>query len=165
MLLIKTSEGDIEVELNEKKAPKTVENFLIYVDDGHYNSTIFHRVIDGFMIQGGGMTKDMKEKATKDPVKNEANNGLKNERGTIVMARTNVVDSATSQFFINLTDNDFLNYKGDHPSQYGYCVFGKVTKGMNVVDKIKGVKTHNKGHYQNVPVEPVEIVSITRVKS
>lgn len=163
-VIIKTTKGDITVELDGDKAPKTVKNFLEYADSGHYNGTVFHRVIDGFMVQGGGMDKNMKEKPTNAPIKNEANNGLKNNRGTLAMARTNVVDSATSQFFINVVDNDFLNYKGDHPSQYGYCVFGKVVKGMDVVDAIKDVKTKNFGHYQNVPQEPVEIISVERAK-
>lgn len=163
MVLIKTTQGDIQVELDETKAPITVKNFLNYVDKKHYDNTIFHRVIKDFMIQGGGMTKDMKEKSGDAPIKNEANNGLKNLRGTIAMARTTVVDSATSQFFINVKDNDSLNYQGNNPAQYGYCVFGKVVKGMDVVDKIKGVKTHNASPHQNVPVEPVTIVAIERV--
>jgi len=163
MVLIKTTKGDIQVELDEKNAPITTKNFLNYVDKKHYDGTVFHRVIDGFMIQGGGMTKDMKDKSTDAPIKNEANNGLKNDVGTIAMARTNVVDSATSQFFINVNNNDFLNYRGNNPAQYGYCVFGKVVKGMDVVNAIKKVKTHNSGMHQNVPVEAIEIITIERV--
>ena len=138
---IETDLGAIEIELDEKKAPATVKNFVDYAKSGHYNGTIFHRVIDGFMIQGGGFTPDMDQKPTKAPIRNEAMNGLKNARGTIAMARTMVVDSATSQFFINLVDNDFLDHRSKTPSGYGYCVFGKVTKGMDVVDKIAAVKT------------------------
>ena len=157
VVVITTSLGDITVELDAAKAPLSVENFLTYVKAGHYNGTIFHRVIKGFMIQGGGMTPDMKEKPTRPPIKNEAANGLKNERGTIVMARTNQVDSATSQFFINTgTNNGFLDHK---VRDYGYAVFGKVIDGMAVVDKIEGVKTQS----GDVPVEPVIIKSI-RVK-
>jgi cyclophilin family peptidyl-prolyl cis-trans isomerase len=157
VVVITTSLGEITVELDPVKAPLTVENFLTYVKAGHYDGTIFHRVIKGFMIQGGGMTPDMKEKATRPPIKNEAANGLKNERGTITMARTNQVDSATSQFFINTgTNNGFLDHK---VRDYGYAVFGKVTAGMNVVDKIEGVKTQP----GDVPAEPVIIKSI-RVK-
>src|SRR5262245_50643420 len=157
VVVISTSLGDITVELDAAKAPLSVENFLTYVKAGHYNGTIFHRVIKGFMIQGGGMTPDMKEKPTRPPIKNEAANGLKNERGTIVMARTSQVDSATSQFFINTgTNNTFLDHK---VRDYGYAVFGKVIDGMAVVDKIEGVKTQP----GDVPVEPVIIKSI-RVK-
>ena len=158
VVVITTSLGDITVELDPAKAPLSVENFLAYVKAGHYDGTIFHRVIKGFMIQGGGMTPDMREKPTRPPIKNEAANGLKNERGTITMARTNQVDSATSQFFINTgTNNGFLDHK---VRDYGYAVFGKVVGGMNVVDKIEGVKTQP----GDVPVEPVIIKSI-RAKS
>ena len=157
VVVISTSLGDVTVELDPAKAPLSVDNFLQYVKAGHYDGTIFHRVIKGFMIQGGGMTPDMKEKPTRPPIKNEAANGLKNERGTIVMARTSQVDSATSQFFINTgTNNSFLDHK---VRDYGYAVFGKVIDGMAVVDKIEGVKTQP----GDVPVEPVIIKSI-RVK-
>lgn len=156
VVLIKTSKGDIKVELDKEKAPISVENFLSYVNDGFYNGTIFHRVIKNFMIQGGGFTTDMKQKPTKDPIKNEAENGLSNSRGTIAMARTGVVDSATSQFFVNHRDNKFL----DHGVRdFGYAVFGKVTEGMDVVDAIAGVATG----YQDVPNEPIVIESITIV--
>lgn len=162
MVIIKTNFGEITVELNDEKAPETVKNFLAYVDAGQYDGTIFHRVIKNFMIQGGGFTKDMQQKPTKAPIKNEATNGLKNSRGTLAMARTNDVNSATSQFFINVVDNSFLDNKGTSPSQYGYCVFGKVVSGMEVIDKIKDVKTSNAGFHQDVPVEAVEIISIKR---
>lgn len=156
VVLIKTSKGDIKVELYKEKAPISVENFLSYVNDGYYSGTIFHRVIKNFMIQGGGFTADMKQKPTKDPIKNEAKNGLSNSKGTLAMARTAVVDSATSQFFINHADNKFL----DHGTRdYGYAVFGKVIEGMDVVDKIAIVPT---GH-QDVPTETVTIESITLV--
>ncbi|OQA27714.1 MAG: Peptidyl-prolyl cis-trans isomerase B [Verrucomicrobia bacterium ADurb.Bin345] len=160
MVVIKTSLGDIKAELFQDKAPLTVANFLQYAKDGHYNGTIFHRIIDNFMIQGGGFTKDMAQKRTRAPVKNEAANGLKNERGTLAMARTSVIDSATSQFFINVKDNDFLNHTAPTPQGFGYCVFGKVVEGMDVVDKIKSVQTGNRGPFQDVPVETVEIVEI-----
>ena len=160
-VILKTTLGDIIIELYPEKAPVTVKNFLSYVDDGFYNGTVFHRVIPGFMIQGGGMTKDMKQKETHPPIKNEADNGLGNKRGTIAMARTSDINSATSQFFINLKDNSFL----DHGARgFGYAVFGKVVKGMDVVDKIASVKTGNRGMYQNVPVDPVVIISASRVK-
>ena len=158
VVVISTSLGDISLELDPAKAPLSVENFLAYVKSGHYDGTIFHRVIKGFMIQGGGMTPDMREKPTRDPIKNEAANGVKNERGTVAMARTREVDSATSQFFINTgTNNTFLDHK---VRDYGYTVFGKVVAGMNVVDKIESVKTEP----GDVPVEPVIIKSV-RVKS
>ena len=158
---METSEGVITLELDDAKAPKTVANFIAYAKAKHYDGTIFHRVIDGFMIQGGGFTKEMEQKKTNEPIKNEADNGLKNLRGTIAMARTMVVDSATSQFFINLVDNGFLDFRGPHPSMYGYAVFGKVTAGMDVVDKIAKVRTGNAGMHQNVPVKPVEIKKVT----
>ena len=158
---IETSMGTITAELDDVKAPVTVKNFISYVTSGHYNGTIFHRVIDGFMIQGGGFTKDMVQKDTQAPIRNEAANGLKNARGTLAMARTMVVDSATSQFFINLVDNDFLNYRGPDPRMFGYAVFGRVTKGMDVVDKIAKVPTGNRWPHQNVPVEPVLIKKVT----
>ena len=154
---IETSMGTITVELDDAKAPVTVTNFIEYVKSGHYDGTIFHRVIDGFMIQGGGFTKDMNQKETRAPIKNEAANGLKNARGTLAMARTMIVDSATSQFFINLVDNDFLDYRGPDPRMFGYAVFGKVTDGMEVVDRIAKVKTGFAGPHQNVPEEPVII--------
>ena len=162
MVTIKTSKGNIEMELYADKAPITVENFLKYVEDGFFNNTIFHRVIDGFMIQGGGMNKNMEEKKTRAPIKNEAHNGLKNKKGTIAMARTSVVDSATSQFFINVKDNSFLDYKSSSPDGYGYCVFGKVTKGMDVIDAIRSVKTGSSGYHDDVPVEAIEILEITK---
>lgn len=164
VVVIETNKGKIEVELFPDKAPATVENFLQYVDAGHYDGTIFHRIIKDFMIQGGGFTPDGQQKPTKPPVKNEANNGLKNTRGTIAMARTAVVDSATSQFFINHADNAFLDFKNETPQGYGYCVFGKVTSGMDVVDAIasspKGAKTP--GVFQDRPSEDVVIVSIKK---
>ena len=162
-VLLSTNLGDITIELDEEKAPITVANFLSYVDDKFYDGTIFHRVIPGFMIQGGGMTADLSHKPTKKPIKNEAQNGLKNDRGTIAMARTMVVDSATSQFFINTVDNDFLNFVAPNSQQFGYAVFGKVTKGMDVVDKIEAVKTGSVSYYRDVPQQTVEILSIRRV--
>jgi cyclophilin family peptidyl-prolyl cis-trans isomerase len=161
---IETSMGTITVELDDAKAPVTVTNFIEYVKSGHYDGTIFHRVIDGFMIQGGGFTKDMNQKETRAPIKNEAANGLKNARGTLAMARTMVVDSATSQFFINLVDNDFLDYRGPDPRMFGYAVFGKVTDGMEVVDRIAKVKTGFAGPHQNVPEEPVIIRKVHLVE-
>ncbi len=157
---IETSMGSITLELDDEKAPITVANFLAYAQSGHYEGTIFHRVIDGFMIQGGGLTKALDQKATNEPIKNEAANGLTNARGTIAMARTMVVDSATSQFFINLVDNAFLNYSGPDPRTFGYAVFGKVTDGMDVVDRIAKVKTGTFGPYQNVPEEPIVIKKV-----
>lgn len=157
MVTFKTNHGDITLELYADKAPKTVENFLSYVRDGFYDNTIFHRVIDGFMIQGGGMTPDMEQKETKAPIENEANNGVANEAGTIAMARTNDPHSATAQFFINVKDNDFLNFSSESMNGWGYCAFGKVTEGMDVVEKIKNVKTGNYGYHQDVPVEAVII--------
>jgi len=162
MVTLRTSMGDITLELDPEKAPLTVANFLQYVDDGHYNGTIFHRVIDGFMIQGGGFTTDFAQKPTREPVKNEAANGLKNRRGTVAMARTAVVDSATAQFFISVVDNTFLDHTSPDPRGFGYCVFGQVVEGMDVVDKIKAVETANQGMYQNVPVEPVVIEEAVR---
>ena len=157
-----TSLGDIVVELNPAKAPKTVENFLKYVADKHYDGTIFHRVIDGFMVQGGGFTADMVQKPMRPPIPLEATNGLKNDTYTIAMARTNVPDSATAQFFINVKDNAMLN--APQPDGHGYAVFGKVVSGQEVVDKIKAVPTGNKGPFQNVPTTPVVITSATLVK-
>lgn len=161
---IETSMGTITVELDDAKAPVTVMNFIEYVKSGHYDGTIFHRVIDGFMIQGGGFTKDMNQKETRAPIKNEAANGLKNARGTLAMARTMIVDSATSQFFINLVDNEFLDYRGPDPRMFGYAVFGKVTDGMEVVDRIAKVKTGFAGPHQNVPEEPVIIRKVHLVE-
>ena len=152
-----TSMGAITVELDKAKAPVSTENFVKYVDSGHYNGTIFHRVIDGFMIQGGGFTKDMQQKPTQAPIKNEAANGLKNDMYTLAMARTGVRDSATAQFFINVKQNDFLNYRDESPQGWGYAVFGKVVEGQDVVDKIRKVATGNAGMHQNVPLEPVVI--------
>jgi len=160
---METSKGKIIIELYPDKAPKTVENFLAYVDSGFYDGTIFHRVIPGFMIQGGGMTSGLLEKLTNTPIKNEADNGLLNTRGTVAMARTNVVDSATSQFFINVADNPSLNHKDGSTSGFGYCVFGKVTDGMNVADSIAVVETRDSGSFQNVPVEDVVIISAKKM--
>jgi len=157
-----TSVGDIVVELNPAKAPKTVENFLTYVKDKHYDGTVFHRVIDGFMIQGGGFTADMQQKPTKAPIPLEAANGLKNDTYTIAMARTGNPNSATAQFFINVKDNAMLN--APQPDGHGYAVFGKVVSGQEVVDKIKAVPTGNKGPFQNVPTTPVTITSATLLK-
>jgi len=161
VVIMTTSKGDIKIELFKDKAPITVENFLSYVNDGFYNGTIFHRVIPNFMIQGGGFTPDFTQKPTKPPIKNEAKNGLKNEKGTLAMARTQVVDSATSQFFINLVDNSFLD---NGVRDYGYAVFGKVTDGMDVVEKIAAVPTGNKGMYGDVPQEDVVIESVKIVE-
>ena len=158
MVVLKTTAGDIRIELDEKNAPITTANFLQYVRDGFYNGTIFHRVIDGFMIQGGGFDENFKQKATREPIKNEASNQVSNKRGTIAMARTSVVDSATAQFFINVVDNDFLDFRAPTPQHFGYCVFGRVTEGMDVVDKIRKVKTGHKGMHSDVPVENVVIL-------
>jgi len=160
-VVLETSLGRIVLELDAAKAPKTVANFLGYVKSGHYDGTIFHRVIPGFMIQGGGMTADMGEKRTGAPIPNEADNGLKNERGTVAMARTSDPNSATAQFFINSVDNKFLNHSGKTTQGWGYAVFGKVVEGMDVVDKISAVKTGNKGGHQNVPLEPVTLTKAT----
>lgn len=159
VIVLETSHGSIEIELDAVKAPISSANFLTYVDSGHYDGTLFHRVIPGFMIQGGGFDASMTQKPTRPPIKNEADNGLQNLRGTVAMARTNVVDSATSQFFINLKDNAFLNHGG---RDFGYAVIGKVTAGMNVVDEIAAVKTGNRGGHGDVPVEPVTIVKARR---
>lgn len=161
-VILETSEGNIRVELWQDKAPVTVQNFLQYVDEGFYNGTIFHRVIDGFMIQGGGFTPDMQQKQTRAPIKNEATADLKNDRGTIAMARTGVVDSATAQFFINVQDNPNLNHKDETPRGFGYAVFGRVVEGMDVVDKIKKVATSSSGMHQNVPAKPVVIQQARR---
>jgi len=163
-VLIQTNKGPITVELDSDKAPATVENFLGYVDEGFYNGTVFHRVIKDFMIQGGGFDQDMKQKPTHDPIKNEADNGLKNERGTIAMARTSDPNSATAQFFINHADNDFLNHKSKDLRGWGYAVFGKVTDGMDVVDEIANVPTGSGGPFpKDVPQETVIIEQVTRI--
>ena len=164
MILMKTSTGDIRLTLDEQNTPETVANFLSYVRSGFYNDTIFHRVIDGFMIQGGGLNAQMESKPTNAPVKNEAKSGKPNKRGTIAMARTNDPHSATSQFFINVSDNAFLNFTGEHPQGYGYCVFGEVTEGMDVVDHIVKAKTGQKNGHGDVPVEVISIHSITEVE-
>jgi peptidyl-prolyl cis-trans isomerase B (cyclophilin B) len=163
VVLLSTSMGDIQVELYEKEAPETVKNFLSYVTDGFFDGTIFHRVIPGFMVQGGGFTPDMAQKETKAQIKNEAANGLKNDTGTLAMARTNVVDSATSQFFINVKDNDFLNHQGQ--ANFGYCVFGKVVAGLDIVQQIEAVATGRKGMHDDVPLEPVLINSATLIEA
>lgn len=162
LVLLETTSGDILVELYPEKAPKTVENFLKYVDAGFYNNTIFHRVIKGFMIQGGGLDARMQEKTTESPIVNEANNGLKNEKGTIAMARTADPHSATAQFFINLVDNDFLNFSEESVSGFGYCVFGKVSDGFDVVEAIGKVKTKSVNGYDDVPVDLVLITNASR---
>ncbi len=154
-VVLTTNHGKITIELDAEKAPKTVENFLAYVKAGHYDNTIFHRVINGFMIQGGGFEPGMKQKPTEEPIENEAANGLTNDCSTLAMARTNDPHSATAQFFINVKDNDFLNYSG--PDNWGYCVFGKVTDGTDVVDAIRKVRTGSKGFHGDVPVEDVVI--------
>jgi len=162
-VLMTTTVGPMTLELDRDNAPKTVDNFLSYLADGFYDGTIFHRVIDNFMIQGGGFTADMEQKDTKAPVENEANNGLRNNRGTIAMARTQDPHSATAQFFINVQDNDFLNHTGENIQGWGYAVFGKVTDGENVLDKIRCVQTGGQGGHQDVPVEPIIIESITLI--
>jgi cyclophilin family peptidyl-prolyl cis-trans isomerase len=162
MLKFKTNAGEFTVELYEKEAPESCANFLRYIDDGHYDGTIFHRVIPGFMIQGGGFAPGMDQKDTRPPIRNEATNGLENLRGTLAMARTSDVHSATSQFFINLVDNDFLNHQ---PGNYGYAVFGRVTAGMEIVDAIAGVPTTRRRGHEDVPVDDVVIESVTREKA
>lgn len=164
MVVMETSMGTMKIELWADKAPVTVENFLRYVDEGFFDGTIFHRVIDTFMIQGGGFTRDMQKKRTHAPIKNEAKRELKNDRGTLAMARTSDVNSATAQFFINTVDNDFLNHRDESSRGFGYCAFGRVVEGMNVVDKIRKVRTATKMGQENVPVEPVVIESVRRVK-
>ena len=159
-VLLETSAGNITIELDAEKAPLSAQNFIDYVKAGHYDNTVFHRVIRGFMVQGGGFEPGMKQKKTKAQIKNEATNGLKNLRGTLAMARTNVVDSASSQFFINLVDNGFLDHAG--PSNYGYAVFGKVTTGMDVIDKIAAVATTTRSGHQNVPTADVVITKASR---
>jgi peptidyl-prolyl cis-trans isomerase B (cyclophilin B) len=157
MVELHTNHGVIKLELNAEKAPKTVENFLNYVNKGHYDNTVFHRVIDGFMVQGGGFEPGMKQKPSDSPVENEANNGLKNVRGSVAMARTNDPHSATAQFFINVSDNDFLNHSAPTPQGWGYCVFAEVVDGLDVLDSIRKVKTGNKGGHQDVPTDDVII--------
>ncbi|VVE08522.1 cyclophilin [Pandoraea eparura] len=157
MVELQTNHGVIRIELDADKAPKTVENFLNYVKNGFYDNTVFHRVINGFMIQGGGFEPGMKQKPTDAPIENEANNGLKNTKYTLAMARTNDPHSATAQFFINVSDNDFLNHSAPTPQGWGYAVFGKVVEGQDIVDQIKGVKTGSKGFHQDVPVDDVII--------
>jgi peptidyl-prolyl cis-trans isomerase B (cyclophilin B) len=164
MVIIRTNKGDMKVKLFDKEAPVTVENFLAYVDSGHYAGTIFHRVIDNFMIQGGGFTPEMEQKPTRAPIKNEATNRVRNSRGTIAMARTQIIDSATSQFFINVKDNQFLDHRDTSAQGFGYCVFGEVVEGLDVVDAIKGVKTGRVGGFADVPVEQVVIESVDRVE-
>ncbi|KUJ65218.1 peptidylprolyl isomerase [Streptomyces albus subsp. albus] len=159
-VLLTTSLGEIQLSLDEEKAPISVRNFLSYVDSGFYNDTIFHRVIPGFMVQGGGFIEGMDQKPTQDPIRNEADNGLLNTRGTVAMARTSAIHSATAQFFVNVADNDFLNHGG---RDFGYAVFGKVVRGMDVVDQIVGVKTGVSAGMRDVPVEPVVIRSAARV--
>jgi len=163
VVLIKTTAGDIKVELDAKNAPISTKNFMVYVNEGHYDGTIFHRVIDGFMIQGGGFTKEMKQKAVHAPIVIESDNGLLNKRGTLAMARTSDVNSGTAQFFINVNDNAFLDFRGHNPRDAGYAVFGKVIEGMDVVDKIKKTKTGTKGPFENVPVEAIEIIQAKQV--
>lgn len=158
MVKLQTNYGDITLALFADKAPKTVENFLSYVNDGFYDNTIFHRVIDGFMIQGGGFEPGMEQKAVKSPIQNEANNGVANNKGTVAMARTNDPHSATAQFFINASDNSFLNFRSESGDGWGYCVFAEVTEGLDVVDKIRTVKTGNAGYHQDVPVEDVVVI-------
>ncbi|GAB4367585.1 MAG: peptidylprolyl isomerase [Deltaproteobacteria bacterium] len=165
MVALETNMGTIQVELYPDKAPVTVKNFLAYVREGHYDGLVFHRVIRDFMIQGGGFTKEMKERRpAHPPIRNEAGNGLRNDRGTIAMARTNVVDSATAQFFINVVDNDFLNHRDETPRGFGYAVFGKVIEGMEVVDRIRAVPTGRVGMFEDVPREPVTILKATVLK-
>ncbi|MCY3843326.1 MAG: peptidylprolyl isomerase [Acidobacteria bacterium] len=161
VVVLETSLGSMTVELFRDRAPITVDNFLGYVEDGFFEGTIFHRVIPNFMIQGGGLTPTLVEKATRPAIRNEAANGLTNDRGTLAMARTPVVDSATAQFFINLVDNPFLNHSGTDPQSYGYAVFGRLTEGLDVLDGIGAVRTQRQGPHQDVPVEPVVITSVT----
>ncbi|WP_020210573.1 peptidylprolyl isomerase [Gilvimarinus chinensis] len=161
MITLHTNYGDIALELDFDNAPNTAANFKEYAESGFYNGTIFHRVIDGFMIQGGGMDENMQQKETRAAIENEADNGLKNDQGTVAMARTNDPHSATAQFFINVKDNDFLNHSGKNAQGWGYCVFGKVTNGMDVVEKIKNVPTGSRGFHQDVPVDAVIIEKVT----
>jgi len=165
MVRLETDMGDIFIELDDEKAPKTAANFLKYVESGHYDGTIFHRVIDGFMVQGGGMNTEMNEKGTGDPIENEADNGLTNDAYTVAMARTMDPHSASAQFFINVKNNDFLNHTAKTPQGWGYAVFGKVTKGHGVVNKMKAVKTGRTGMHDDVPVEPIVINKATVVEA
>ena len=160
MVIMRTTFGEIKLELDAEKAPKTVANFIAYANDGFYDGTIFHRVIDNFMIQGGGFDTDMNQKPVGDPINNEANNGLKNDFGTVAMARTMEPHSATAQFFINVKDNDFLNHTGENMQGWGYTVFGEVTEGAEVLDKIRAVTTTSRAGHQDVPVDPVIIESV-----
>ena len=162
LVLIETSMGTIKAQLWARKAPQTVDNFLAYVDEGFYDGLIFHRVIDGFMIQGGGFAPNMQQKTPRKPIRNEASTELTNDRGTLAMARTSDIHSATAQFFINLVDNDFLNHKSNDPQEFGYCVFGKVTEGLDVLDAIGKVKTSTRGMHENVPITTVQIKSVRR---
>jgi len=164
VVLMKTTLGEIEIELYSEKAPESVKNFLAYVNSNYYSGLIFHRVMPGFMVQGGGFSAKMLQKNTNDSIKNEAGNGLKNDRGTLAMARTPDINSATSQFFVNLVDNDFLNHRDDTARGFGYAVFGKVIKGMDVVDEMGKVKTTTVGPHQNVPESPITIVSAKEVE-
>lgn len=164
-VLLETNYGNITLELDAEKAPETVKNFIEYVENEHYNGTIFHRVINGFMIQGGGFDEKMNQKETNAPIKNEANNGLKNATGTIAMARTNDPHSASAQFFINVKDNSFLDFKSETPDGWGYAVFGKVSEGMEAVNKIKGVKTGSSGHHRDVPTDSVVITKASLVEA
>lgn len=161
MVIMETNYGTIKINLDTENTPKTAENFKQYVEDGYFDGTIFHRVIDGFMIQGGGFTEDMQQKDTRGAIENEAKQSNKNKRGTIAMARTMDPHSATAQFFINVKDNDFLNFRAENEAGWGYCVFGEVTEGMDVVDKIKAVETGSRMMYQDVPVEAVIITKVT----
>ncbi len=163
LVKLETSMGDITLELNREAAPETTRNFIEYVESGFYTGTIFHRVINGFMVQGGGMDRDMKQKSTNAPITNEANNGLSNDAGTVAMARTSDPHSASAQFFINVKDNDFLNHSAETQSGWGYCVFARVTDGMDTVTAIKGVQTGSHGPHQDVPSEPIEILSASLV--
>ena len=165
LVVLETSMGTIRLELNYEKAPRTVENFLHYVDSGYYTGTVFHRVIPDFMIQGGGMNENLEELQTSPPIRNEANNGLSNKRGTIAMARTAFVHSATSQFFINVADNPYLDYRDNTAAGYGYCVFGRVISGMDTVDKIVNVPTHTVEPHSDVPVESIVIEDARRVET
>lgn len=164
MVIIRTTFGEIQLELDADKAPKTVENFIKYATEGYYDGTIFHRVIDNFMIQGGGFDSDMQQKPTGEPVENEADNGLKNDFGTVAMARTMEPHSATAQFFINVKDNDFLNHSGKNMQGWGYTVFGKITSGSEVLDKIRAVPTTSRNGHQDVPNDPVIIESVEIVE-
>lgn len=163
-VILHTNHGEIAIELFQEQAPESVNNFLTYLQDGHYDGTIFHRVIDGFMIQGGGFDEDFRQKSTRDPITNEADNGLKNERGTLAMARTGAPHSATAQFFINVSDNSFLDHSSKTPQGWGYAVFGSVAEGMSVVKEIEGVKTGRVGMHQDVPMEPVVMKTVKRVE-